>query len=740
MKRPPSINRLLFVAASNFSTAEERRAFLEFACRDDEARLKRLEKLLEARSDAEEFFEFQPAVEPATETPDEGGLGARIGPYRLIDRLGAGGCGVVYLAEQQEPVKRKVALKIIRLGMDTESVIARFAMEREALALMDHPNIARVLDAGATVSGRPYFAMELVDGERITGYCDRKRLGLRERLLLFIQVCEAIQHAHQKGVIHRDIKPSNVLVRDHDGRPVPKVIDFGIAKATAGSFDGEATATRSGQLIGTPSYMSPEQAQGGVDIDTRSDIYSLGALLCELLTGRPPFSHERFKDRGVDEIRGILRDEETGMPSHRLREAPKDEIDPIAERRSADPQRLLGQLAGDLDWIVMKAIEKDRCRRYETANALAMDVRRHLDEQPVLARPPSRRYLLAKTIRRNRIAFAAGGVALFGLLGGFGVSTWLFLREKEAREEQARLRVEAEQARAAEVRLLEKTHAADLIAQATVLLRYNELEQADVLVAGISPDHVPLSLEAADTLQAVADWNLTQGRWHAAAQRFSALVPVITSVDMTDTDRMSRILMPAATAIKEWGEPAHYGHLRELAVRRFAGSSNDAVAAQVIKVVLLAPPDEKTLQALPPLAMVLEQGLQRQEMANSRYLSAWRQFSLALLAYRQGHLGTAGYWTRLSAASPASTGSLRTSNRILLSMIDFRQGRAEDVQAALSDARKRVEEWENSPFQLGTSVDLWFDWGNARILLEEAERMLAAGGEQASRGGNIEAR
>jgi serine/threonine protein kinase len=745
MKQPPSINRLLFVAASNFATAEERKAFLEFACRGDEARLKRLEVLLEARGEAEEFFEFQPAVEPVTETPGEGegGLGARIGPYRLIDRLGAGGCGVVYLAEQQEPVKRKVALKIIRLGMDTESVIARFAMEREALALMDHPNIARVLDAGTTASGRPFFVMELVDGERITEFCDRQRLDLRERLELFIQVCEAIQHAHQKGVIHRDIKPSNVLVREHDGRAIPKVIDFGIAKATAGGIDGEATYTKLGQLIGTPAYMSPEQAEGGVDIDTRSDIYSLGAMLCELLTGRPPFSPEQFKDRGPDEIRTILREEETGMPSNRLRGASKDEIGKIAEDRAADPQRLTAQLAGDLDWIVMKAIEKDRRRRYETANALAMDVRRYLSEEPVLARPPSRGYLLMKLVRRNRIAFAAGSVAMCGLLGGFGVSTWLFFKEKDAREEQARLRemaeqarmlaeearTHAEEARANEEALSKKSQAADRVAQAAVLVRYNELEKADALLAGLTADNTPLSLEAADTLRVAAGWNLQQGRWKTAAQRFSALVPAITSLDMTDTDQMSRILLPAATAIKEWGEPDQYARFRELAIRRFAESANDAVASQVIKSVLLEPADEETLRALPPLAGVLEQALKSPPLEANAYLSAWRQFSLALLAYRQGFFDTAGYWSRRSSASPSSTGSLRVSNRIVLAMVDHHQGRTRDARVALADARKQVERWENSPFQLGSTVDLWFDWGNARILLKEAERMASAGAE-----------
>ncbi|MCW1925563.1 protein kinase [Luteolibacter arcticus] len=734
MKQPPSINRLLFVAASNFSTAEERRAFLEFACRDDEARLKRLEVLLEARGEAEEFFEFQPAVEPVLETPGEGegGLGARIGPYRLIDRLGAGGCGVVYLAEQQEPVKRKVALKIIRLGMDTESVIARFAMEREALALMDHPNIARVLDAGTTASGRPFFVMELVDGERITDYCDRKRLGLRERLDLFTRVCEAIQHAHQKGVIHRDIKPSNVLVRDHDGRAEPKVIDFGIAKATAGGFDGEVTYTKVGQLVGTPAYMSPEQAEGGTDIDTRSDIYSLGAMLCELLTGRAPFSPEQFKDRGPDEIRSILREEETGMPSNRLRSISKDEIGTIAEHRAADPQRLPGQLAGDLDWIVMKAIEKDRTRRYETANGLAMDVHRYLNEEPVLARPPSRGYLLMKMVRRNRITFAAGSVALAGLLGGFGVSTWLFLREKDAREEQARLRlvaeqarVNAEEARANEEGLRKKAEAADLVTQAAVLVRYKEMAQADELLAALVPDQTPRSLEAADTLRAVAEWNLTQGRWQAAAERFSALVPVITSVDLTDTDQTSRILMPAATAIKEWGQPEQYKRFRELAISRFAESANPAVAGQVVKAILLEPADSGTLKAVTPLAAVLEASMKGEEMEKNPYLAGWRQFSLALAAYRQGYLDTAGYWTRRSLASPASTGSLTTSNRILLAMIDFKQGRIDDARAALKDARQQVGKWEAAPFQLGATVDLWFDWGNARILLGEAERMVA---------------
>ncbi|RYD42946.1 MAG: serine/threonine protein kinase, partial [Verrucomicrobiaceae bacterium] len=341
------------------SRPEERQRFLEFIATADPGVRKQLEDLLGLETTAESFFDLQPEVmpEPAASGAREG-IGGTIGRYRLIERIGEGGCGVVYLAEQLEPVKRKVALKIIRLGMDTENVIARFRAERQALALMDHPNIARVLDAGATGSGRPYFVMELVDGERITDYCKEQGLDLKQRLELFVKVCQAIQHAHQKGVIHRDIKPSNVLVRPHDGTPEPKVIDFGIAKATAGGSSADATFTMAGQFVGTPAYMSPEQAEGGMDIDTRSDIYSLGVLLYELIAGRPPFEAKRLTQSGIEETRRILREEEPPPPST------------VAGSG--------GGKVGDLDWIVMKAMEKERKRRYDTANGLGADVIRVL--------------------------------------------------------------------------------------------------------------------------------------------------------------------------------------------------------------------------------------------------------------------------------------------------------------------------------------------------------------------------
>jgi len=725
-RTPPAVNRLLFIAASGFADPEERRAFLEFACRGDEMRRKRLEVLLEARRDAEEFFEVQPAVEVTANPGDEGDLGARIGPYRLIDRLGSGGCGVVYLAEQREPVERKVALKVIRLGMDTDNVVARFAAEREALALMKHPNIARVLDGGATATGRPYFVMELVDGEKITDFCDRHRLSLQQRLALFIQVCEAIQHAHQKGVVHRDIKPSNVLVRDVAGRHAPKVIDFGIAKATAGNLEADETHTRPGNFLGTPAYMSPEQSAGGVDIDTRSDIYSLGALLCELLTGRPPFQHERFTNLGVAEIRSIHADEETGVPSENLRRFPAGELEQTAALRGTDPQRLRAQLAGDLDWIIMKALEKDRKRRYQTANGLSMDVQRYLGEQPVLARPPSRGYLLMKLIRRNRIVFAAGTVTLCGLMLGFGVSTSLFLSEREARNEQARLHRVAEQARAVEAGLRENAQAAERLTQAAVLVRHGDLEGADRLLSRLEPARIPLSLEAADTLEAVANWNLLQARWQPAAERFSALVPVITSIDLTNTDRMSRILMPAATAIKEWGDAPKYERLRALALRRFGDTANDGVAAQVVKSLLLEPADPETLSQLRPLGNLLQTYLEAPDDNKSAYLLAWRHFSMGLLSYREDDLAETEESIGKSLATNIRTDHLVSSNHILLAMVRARQQRFEEARELTAAARAVIERWEAQPFVVGSSTDFWFDWVNARILLREAEAMQAA--------------
>ncbi len=351
--------------------------------------------------------------------PLEEAPGTLIGRYKVLEKLGEGGFGAVYVAEQREPVKRRVALKIIKLGMDTRQVVGRFEAERQALALMDHPNIAKVLDAGATDTGRPFFVMELVRGIKITDYCDQHKLAMPERLNLFIQVCHAIQHAHQKGIIHRDIKPSNILVTLQDGVAIPKVIDFGIAKATQGELTDKTVYTQFQQFIGTPAYMSPEQAEmSGLDVDTRSDIYSLGVLFYELLTGCTPFNQKHLLEAGLDGMRKMIREEEPQRPSTRLGTLAADALTSTAAQRRAEPPKLIHLVKADLDWITMKALEKDRTRRYETANALAMDVQRYLKNELVLASPPSKVYRFQKLVRRNQLQFAAAALTALALLVG----------------------------------------------------------------------------------------------------------------------------------------------------------------------------------------------------------------------------------------------------------------------------------------------------------------------------------
>lgn len=478
----------LLIARALEKPLNQRAAFLDGACQGDEQRRQRLEGLLRAHNPVAHAATTGAAVASADSTslaldvsgvtPDDG-RGRVVGRYKLLEKLGEGGCGVVYVAEQIESVRRRVALKIIKLGMDTKAVVARFEAERQALAMMDHPNIARVLDAGMVgerekpqvgaqkteedasnpksnlpnsesrnfnhAAGRPFFVMELVRGVRITEYCDQNQLGTRERLQLFIPVCHAIQHAHQKGIIHRDIKPSNILVTMLDGAPVPKVIDFGIAKAIEGRLTDATIYTQFHQFIGTPTYMSPEQAEmSGMDIDTRSDVFSLGVLLYELLTGQTPLDGKELVSLGVDAMRRTICDHQPARPSVRLSALDAGDLTTTAKRRSCEPPRLIHSLRGDLDWIVMKCLEKDRTRRYPTVNALCSDVLRHLNHEPVMARPPSPLYRMQRTIQRHRTAFLATAAVAITLVIGFAVSIGATLQAHQAKELASRRLAESE--------------------------------------------------------------------------------------------------------------------------------------------------------------------------------------------------------------------------------------------------------------------------------------------------------
>jgi serine/threonine protein kinase len=387
------------------------------------------------KGDGSPEAEIRALAQPPLKPPrsEEEALGSTIGRYKLLQKVGEGGFGVVYVAEQREPVKRRVALKIIKLGMDTRQIVARFEAERQALALMEHPNIAKVFDGGATDAGRPYFVMELVRGPRITDYCDQYQLSTRERLALFGQVCRAIQHAHQKGIIHRDIKPSNVLVMQQDGTALPKVIDFGIAKAIGGLTLTEKTLfTGCERFIGTPAYTSPEQADGMGDIDTRTDIYSLGVLLYELLTGMTPFDSNELLQAGWDRMRRTIRDREAQRPSTRLTSLSREELARISSRRRAQPLKLIHAVRGDLDWIVMKCLEKQRSRRYDTCNSIAGDVERHLNREPVVARPPSNLYKFNKFVRRNLVTVSAGAVVVVAMTFGLSAAAWSYVKGKRA--------------------------------------------------------------------------------------------------------------------------------------------------------------------------------------------------------------------------------------------------------------------------------------------------------------------
>jgi len=708
------------------------RAYEESASFFVEAR----EQRVSAARDAVVEMEPGPQVEPIALSIE--GPGSRIGPYRLVSRIGEGGCGVVYEAEQDEPVSRRVALKIIRLGMDTEAVIARFGVERQALEMMDHRNIARVLDAGATDTGRPYFVMELVKGERITSYCDGHLLDVPQRLELFIQVCHAIQHAHQKGIIHRDIKPSNILVESLDGVAVPKVIDFGIAKAAGGNHNGRTQITERDQIIGTPAYMSPEQVDlRGIDVDTRSDIYSLGVVLYELLCGSPPFDEAALAQAGMSEMRRTLLEDDPPMPSQRSVETT------VAASRRADPGRLHAVLRGDLDAIVMKAMEKVRNRRYQTVNSLAMDVRRFLSHQPVLARRQGRLYLLEKFVRRNRAACLSGVAVAVSLVGGLGASTWLYVRERAAFSEQKRLALEAETARNKEFHLLEQAQARVSISQlagllnrkqtgatlsvdhdfggVAILLNEGKAEEADALLRENPLDTIEPSPDAARVFRSLGHWNAMRGRWEQAlrcfrwldqANRFDNPEGIIEGTDA----------MCLATLLAEFGTPEDYQKFRREALDRYLPVKSALAAEHLLKVSLLQPLEPSEVGRLRQAADMCASGM-RSEYSGRDSFPQWDALALTMYHHRFGDPHKVLEWSDKCFSFSGGRGDRERSARCLRAMALHRLGDEEDMRSQLAQARALNPPPYGPEEEL--KLDIWLDWSVSRVLLKEAEAVTA---------------
>jgi len=684
--------------------ASERSSYLDRACAGDSELRRRIADLLGIQDKAKTFFEglereARLACAHITESP-----GKWIDRYLLIEQIGEGGCGVVYRAEQEKPVQRQVALKIIKLGMDTRQVVARFEAERQALALMDHPNIARVLDAGATETGRPYFVMELVRGTRITDYCDQHQLSIAERLDLFIQVCRAIQHAHQKGVIHRDIKPSNILVTVQDGAAYPKVIDFGIAKATQGRLSKGTVFTAVEQFLGTPAYMSPEQAErNGIDIDTRSDIYSLGVLLYELLTSRPPFDSKDLVDLGLDVMLHTIREQEPVRPSVRLKELPLADFATVARHRHLDPARLIGAIRGDLDWIVIKALEKERARRYETVNALVRDIERHLASEPVAARPPSRVDRFRKVVRRNKLAVAAGVAVFAALVLGLGVSTWLFLGEKEARrlaqaamEKQEKLRLRAEEevvksrALAQSLQSLLQRFGTGLTHDGAELRRWlDQLTAAD-----------RTQLETTERMRLHAYLLGSVGRIAEAGAELKHLL------ELTPNDgELSH--WRSATLLHTGQEDAYRAHAR-WSLQHFKSTKDPLEAERVVKDSLVLPSPDLDLNAVDTLVnTALQEGAHHSELG-------WFQLVKGMAEYRKGNFEAA--FDVLRSINPRSNLSLEAEIQLVMAMSARRSEHPAEALEAFNHANNLIRQLR--PIVEDEVNACWVD----RIIVEKLQR------------------
>jgi serine/threonine protein kinase/Flp pilus assembly protein TadD len=718
MTADPKRVQSLFLAAVDWA-AGDRSTALDMACGGDSDLRRRVIALLDAHESAGSLLDRPPegvvgatALDPAASLvglPYEGEIGGRIGPYTLTQKLGEGGMGTVWAAEQHAPIRRRVALKLIKPGMDSQQVLRRFAAERQALALMDHTNIAKVFDAGTTPEGRPFFAMELVKGVPITKYCDDLGLSVRERLELFLPVCQAIQHAHTKGVIHRDVKPTNVLVCIQDRKPVPKVIDFGVAKALHERLADRTLYTELGAVLGTLEYMSPEQAElSALDVDTRADVYALGVLLYELLTGATPLDRRRLAAAGLAEAMRIVKEEEPARPSTRV-SGPMVSLTGLAAQRRVEPGRLRKLIRGDLDRIVMKCLEKDRTRRYETADALARDVERHLADEPIDARAPSRRYRLRKFTRRNRGPLAATALVMLALVAGTAVAGWQAIRATNARRlADGR----AEQIRGDLLRLQAANVLVERGREHRLQRRWDDAEADLSEAVALRPDQLAARSERFDLY-------VHLGLWDRAASELTG------ASDVREPDTSFRWYLQSLLYLHE-GDVADYHKLREGMRGRFHGGLNQFSEIDLVRASVLSPD---------PDAHAAEMASLLRRLMASRKKADWFFFYLSGLShYRTGDYAAAADSLQKSTETAPPFAAMGYP---CLAMAWHRLGRADEARKALDASADAIDGWMEDSFAAGgegywVTRDgaapafpvAWWDWLEFRIFFREAKLLI----------------